>query len=72
MDHLDVPGSSHGGVGFSELLENEKGSVGIEIVDFETDNPYDQDTLGFRLNGSRSAGVFVKSIHCGSPADLVG
>lgn len=71
IDNLEMPGSSGVANGFSSLLQNQTDKVGVECVDFETDNPHDQDTLGFRLSGSRSAGVFIKSIHGGSPADLV-
>jgi len=44
---------------------------GIEHVEFVTDRPNDQDTLGLRLNGNRSVGVFVSSIQGGSLADKV-
>lgn len=46
----------------------------VEVVELRCEHDIEaalQDLLGLRVSGSRSAGVFVQSVHAGSVADLV-
>lgn len=62
---------------YDDFSKNETESMGgflapgMERVELVTDRPHDQDTLGLRLSGNRSVGVFVCSIQSGSLADKV-